>query len=118
MLDPFDLCAWTGWIEPHRPGRTAIVEGSSLNAGAVAGYCVSVAVVFSRALSALEAPLVRVEVHLANGLPSLANLANVVRHPSAPSLNCRFFCLHLPLLVVENVEPILQAYYPARKNAA
>ena len=30
----------------------------------------SVAVVFSRGLSAMEAPLVRVEVHLANGLPA------------------------------------------------
>ena len=30
----------------------------------------SVAVVYSRALSAMEAPLVQVEVHLANGLPS------------------------------------------------
>ena len=31
---------------------------------------VSVAIVYSRALPGMEAPLVRVEVHLANGLPA------------------------------------------------
>jgi magnesium chelatase family protein len=33
-------------------------------------FCMSLAVVYSRALSGMEAPLVTVEVHLGNGLPS------------------------------------------------
>ena len=41
-----------------------------------------VAVLYSRGLAALEAPLVTVEVHLANGLP-MFNLVGLPSYPSA-----------------------------------
>ena len=40
----------------------------------------SLAVLYSRALTGIEAPEVIVEVHLANGLPSFTNVCTIILH--------------------------------------